>query len=233
MQKALSRDRQAGGTGSFESASRFLPRETQNYVPSIMGRLSGGGVRRKYAEPLLAKQMTGNEKVTPLSGPLGNAFQIQLTGPDGRPMMDINDRPVMGDDTESRQKFYRWMNASGNRDMNAALIQWEAQGRPDAGGTAMPQIPEDSLAGIMARAAMSGLLGGSGASTSPVPPAPQPAARASSPKVDNRITSKAIMEQAQMSHANPGMVVAQLRKNGIDVPQTVLTDLKRQGFAVN
>ena len=229
VQKALARDRQAGGNGAFESVARFLPRETQNYVPSIMGRLNGGGgVRRKYAEPLIAKQMAGDNKVTPLSGQLGDAFKIQLTGPDGRPMMDVNDRPVMGDDTDSRQRFYRWMSANGIRDMNAALIQWEAQGRPDAGGSAMPQVPEDSIAGQMIRTAMSGILGG-GASPSSAPPVPQVTA----PKVDSRITSKAIVEQAQMSHANPGMVVAQLRKNGIDVPQTVLAELKRQGFAVN
>ena len=227
VQKALARDRQAGGSGSFESVARFLPRETQNYVPSILNRL-GGGVRRKYAEPLLAKRSTGEEKVTPLSGQLGDAFKIQLTGPDGRPMMDINDRPIMGDDTDSRQRFYRWMNASGNRDMNAALIQWEAQGRPDAGSAATSEIPADSLAGQLANALMPGVLGGSPRQT-----ASQTAAHTNSQKVDSRITSRAIMEQAQMSRANPGMVVAQLRKNGIDVPQTVLAELKRQGFAVN
>ena len=120
------------------------------------------------------------------------------------------------------------MNASGNRDMNAALIQWEAQGRPDAGSAATSEIPADSLAGQLANALMPGVLGGSPRQT-----ASQTAAHTNSQKVDSRITSRAIMEQAQMSRANPGMVVAQLRKNGIDVPQTVLAELKRQGFAVN
>ena len=222
MQKAIARDRAAGGNGAFASVARFLPRETQDYVPSIARRIGVSGVPMKYAGPQRAKQMypTGGDRFTQVDAK-HPVFQRQVG-------FDFEGRPITEHNADQYNRFSRWAQANGYNNQQQAMQAWIAEGMPDAGSTSASEIPADSLAGQLASALMPGFLGGSTR-----PPSPQASARASSQKVDGRITSKAIMEQAQMSHANPGMVVAQLRKNGIDVPQSVLVELKQQGFSVN
>lgn len=208
--------------------------ETAAYLPRVMNYLQSGGsggVPMKYAGPQMAKQMypTGGDKFTQVDAK-HPVFQKQVG-------VDVDGKPITEFNADQYNRFNRWAQANGYNNQQQAMQVWSAAGMPDAGGAATPQIPEGGVAAAFL-SPFKGLLQFDPYATGQSAPqgepsAPQAPARASAQKEGGRITTKAIMEQAQKSHSNPGMVVDYLRKQGVSVPSEVIAELKRKQFAVN
>ena len=218
VQQALKRDRAAGGNGTFESVSRFMPKETRDYVPGILRRLNVGGVPMKYAGPQMAKQMypAGGDRFTQVDAK-HPVFQRQMG-------LDDTGKPLMEFDADTYSRFSRWAQANSFSNQQQAMQAWIAGGMPDAG---VPEIPADSLAGQLASALMPGFLGGS---TRP------PSSQASVPaqhSANGALTAENIKADAAQYHTNPREIIRLIQAKGHRIPDAELAKLRREGFAVN
>lgn len=107
------------------------------------GKLTSEKLRFLQDKGFLPGESNGdNYNINPV---LSRVLRVPVTDSKGNQMLDTDGRPMMQTDQEGMRQLFQWMQANGKTNTNAAIVEWEAMGRPKAnmapGASATPAAP--------------------------------------------------------------------------------------------